>query len=118
MQNGSINSNSNTRTKMTEDINLNYKQNNQPALHGANSSLQSMSALRISISALSLSLPVVIQCAIGPPHVCMRVYVCMYLCMYMSASMYAFAYVCIFECMYAYLCMHVFLYAYVCACMC
>src|SRR5678815_3340877 len=35
-----------TRTQMTEDINLSYKQNRQPAIHSANSSLQSMSALR------------------------------------------------------------------------
>src|ERR1043165_3359302 len=39
-----------TRTQMTEDINLNYEQNRPPAIHGANSSLQSMSALRGSNS--------------------------------------------------------------------
>src|SRR6476660_5537796 len=39
-----------TRTQMTEDINLNYYQNRQPAIHGANSSLQSISALRGSNS--------------------------------------------------------------------
>src|ERR1043165_4212501 len=48
-----------TRTQMTEDINLNYKQYRQPAIHGANSSLQSMAALR---GANSLPLTLYARC--------------------------------------------------------
>jgi len=42
-----------------EDINLNYyKQNRQPAIHGANCSLQSMSTYGAQSQYLSLSMPV------------------------------------------------------------